>query len=387
MNKKLLALAVAGAFAAPVAMADTSNVVVYGVVNMSIDSVDGGSTGNTAERRTRVSSNNSNLGFKGTEDLGNGLSAVWQFESAIAFDQQPRNDSSAGDASGGTGARNTYAGLSSKTMGALTLGNQESPMKTSIAKLDMFGNTIADYRTLIGPQVRGVNSVLYSSPSFNGFDVKAMYSARNEAGNGGTNNPSYWSASATYANGPILAAVAYEVDKAVTAASTATSTLILGGVTTVLTTPTAAADTKQTTTRAGFGYNFGTAKVGLGYNTTKQRNNLTSVELKVNSWLLSGAYAIGKTTLKAQYVNSSDTKGNATSSEGAKQWTIGADYSLSKRTTLYALYTQLRNDSSSSRTLGGNSTVLGAATGIATVSAGAAGEDPKAFSVGMVHSF
>lgn len=384
MNKKLLALAVAGAFAAPVAMADTSNVVVYGVVNMSIDSVDGGGgTANTAERRTRVSSNNSNLGFKGTEDLGNGLSAIWQFESAIAFDQQPRNDSANGDASGTTGARNTYAGLSSKTLGALTLGNQESPMKTSIAKLDMFGNTIADYRTLMGPQTRGINSVLYSSPSFNGFDVKAMYSARNEAGNGSTSNPGYWSASATYANGPILAAVAHEVEKVVTAAVAGAQ----GTGTSPDTLNVSAADTKQTTSRVGFGYNFGAAKVGVGYNTTKLRNNTASTETKVNSWLLSGAYAIGKTTLKAQYVTASDTKGNSTSSEGAKQWTVGADYSLSKRTSLYALYTTLRNDTNSSRTLGNNSGVLGANTGIATVTASGAGEDPKAFSVGMVHSF
>ena len=397
MNKKLLALAVAGAFVAPAAMADTSNVVVYGVVNMSFDSVDGGSgTANTAERRNRVSSNNSNLGFKGTEDLGNGLSAIWQFESAIAFDQQPRNDSGNGDASGTTGARNTYAGLSSKTMGALTLGNQESPMKTSISKLDMFGNTIADYRTLMGPQTRGVNSVLYSSPSFNGFDVKAMYSARNEAGNGGNKNPSYWSASATYANGPILAAVAHEVEKAVTAASAATTATFVvtngagatvGSVLVTTAGATAAADTKQTTSRVGFGYNFGAAKVGVGYNTTKLRNELDSSETKTNSWLVSGAYSMGKTTLKAQYVTSSDIKGNATSSEGAKQWTIGADYSLSKRTTMYALYTKLVNDTNASRTLGSNSGVSGANTGIATVSASAAGQDPSAISVGMVHSF
>ena len=144
MNKKLLALAVAGAFAAPVAMADTSNVTIYGTINMSVDSVDGGtlqaggSNANaaSAERRTRISSNNSNLGFKGTEDLGNGLSAIWQFESAISFDQQVRIDQAASDTGGAVGSRNTFAGFSSKTLGALTFGNQESPMKTSINKLD-----------------------------------------------------------------------------------------------------------------------------------------------------------------------------------------------------------------------------------------------------------
>ena len=97
MNKKLLALAVAGAFAAPVAMADTSNVTIYGSIGMSVDSVDGGtsyagaqtdanafpnvantaagsaarltrlegnSSVNAADNRGRVSSNNSFIGFK-----------------------------------------------------------------------------------------------------------------------------------------------------------------------------------------------------------------------------------------------------------------------------------------------------------------------------------
>ena len=399
MNKKLLALAVAGAFAAPLAMADTSNVTIYGTINMSVDSVDGGSfsapgtpaQSATAERRTRISSNNSNLGFKGTEDLGNGLSAIWQYETAIAFDEQSRDSIGNSDSRGTTGARNTFAGFSSKTMGALTFGNQESPMKTSISKLDMFANTIGDYRTLIGPQVRMASSALYASPSFGGFDFKVGYSARNEAGNdattGSVSDPSYWSGSLTYANGPILAAVAHEVEKGVTAAATATSTLIVNGVPATITVSTPAADTKQTTSRAGFGYNFGVAKVGLGWNTTKLNNNVTSTSTKVNSWLLSGAYNIGKTTLKGQYVRSSDTKGNTVSSEGAKQWTLGADYSLSKRTNLYALYTVLKNNSASSRTLGNNGTVLGGNTGIATVSAAGAGQDPKAISVGFVHSF
>ena len=381
MNKKLLALAVAGAFAAPVAMADTSNVTIYGTINMSVDSVDGGtlqaggSNANaaSAERRTRISSNNSNLGFKGTEDLGNGLSAIWQFESAISFDQQVRIDQAASDTGGAVGSRNTFAGFSSKTLGALTFGNQESPMKTSINKLDVFGNTIADYRTLIGTQVRMASSVLYASPNFSGFDAKLGYSARNEGGNdataGSVANPSYWSGNLTYANGPIFAAVAHEVEKGVTSAT---------------------ANTKQSTNRAGFGYNFGVAKLGLGWNTTKLNDTsgaAVATNTKVNSWLLSGAYNIGKTTLKGQYVRSSDTKGNATSSEGAKQWTLGADYSLSKRTNLYALYTVLKNNSNSTRALGGNAGVLGAGSGVATVSAAGTGQDPKAISVGFVHSF
>jgi predicted porin len=388
MNKKLLAVAVAGAFIAPAAFADSSSVTIYGNVGMSIDRVDGGSgTTNTAEGRTRVSSNNSYLGFKGSEDLGNGLSAIWQLESAYAFDNQTRNDTTNTDSVGAIGSRNTFGGLSSKTLGTLTLGNQESPMKTSIAKLDQFGNTIADYRGLMGPNTRIENSILYASPSFSGFDVKVGYGARNEAGNDtstSVKNPSYWSSSVSYNNGPIFGAIAYENEKIVTSAVA----FAAAAGTSTGTTQVNAADTKQRTVRLGFGYDFGAGKVGLGYNTTKLNNNLTGASTKVNGWLLSGSFNVSKAVvLKAQFQHDSDTKGNATASEGAKQWTIGADYILSKRTKVYALYTVLNNDTNSSRALAKNGTVLGSNTGIATVSAAAAGQDPKALSIGMVHSF
>jgi predicted porin len=130
MNKKLIALALASAFAAPAAMAADGNVVIYGNIGMSMDYVDGGTTSaatqaaadtaiaagttqaladarlgrtfaqsfaNSAERRGRISSNNSYIGFKGSEDLGNGLSAIWQWEFAVAFDTQNSGDLAVSD--------------------------------------------------------------------------------------------------------------------------------------------------------------------------------------------------------------------------------------------------------------------------------------------------
>ena len=103
MQKKIIALAIAAAISAP-AFADTSNVTVYGVADVSYDSINTGTSGNAGKtgvlgaataaniqgaRSNRVSSNSSRLGVKGSEDLGDGLTAVWQIESLINIAMQP----------------------------------------------------------------------------------------------------------------------------------------------------------------------------------------------------------------------------------------------------------------------------------------------------------
>ena len=261
MNKKLIALAIAGAFAAPVAMADNSNVTIYGEFAASVElEASGGSyktgaatvphtegiSAASAEKRWRVSSNNSFLGFKGTEDLGNGLSAVWVYEQSIAIDQQGKNDSAGSQILANQSHRQIFVGLSSQQMGALTLGVQESPFKTSTGPLDVFGqHTVADYRNIWGAvggafipaggaapknggvnvaSIRAQNSVMYTSPNLGGFTIKALSGAQNENGNdlgaGGAastsvSNPHYYSVNGTYANGPLFATLAYEDNKMV----------------------------------------------------------------------------------------------------------------------------------------------------------------------------
>ncbi len=459
MNKKLIALALASAFAAPAAMAADGNVVIYGNLGVSMDYVDGGTTSaatqtladsavaagttqaladqrlgrsfaqsfaNSAERRGRISSNNSYVGFKGSEDLGNGLSAIWQWEFAVAFDLQNSGDLAVNDSQGSQSKRNTFVGLKSKTLGALTLGVQDTPVKTSTGKLDVFKDTLGDYRTIIGAMggsVRAQNSVLYTSPSMGGFTIKALYGAGNEAGsnvalnNGGT-NPRIWSVSGVYDNGPIYAAVAHEESRATGALQdTVGGTAVNGNPVTpfvglygsgvnfmdafngdvILNTATPSSityDSKLKTSRVGFGYNFGVFKLGLGYERSKSKlavNDVNSAndyteEAKRNAWYASGAFTLGNTVLKAAYSRAGDFKGSAFGggtgdNTGAQQWTLGADYNLSKRTAVYALYTQVRNDSNAVYSLAGG------ATGIAGVTPADVGQDPKGISLGMRHSF
>jgi predicted porin len=405
MNKKLIALAIAGAFAAPVAMADNSNVTIYGEFAGSVDYVDGGSykagvvapiqgiSNAAAERRARVSSNNSFLGFKGTEDLGNGWSAIWQFEQSIAIDKQNINNN-AGDTNpaltSNQSRRTTFVGLSSQQIGSVTMGIHDTPFKTSTGPLDAFGqHTLADYRSIWGSigasgtvangnvaSIRAENSVMYTSPNMGGFTIKALGAAQNEAGNdtgalgtaaGSVRNPHLYSVGGTYANGPIFATLAYEDNQIVTNSTT---------------------DLKYKNWRTGVGYSFAGFKVGLAFERIKADGQATgaSQELRRNAWYLPVSYQMGNNTIKAAYAQAgksnqklagADVSGN----DGAKQWSLGFDHAMSKRTNVYALYTKVRNDTNGTYSLGGGG------TGIAAVSPASIGEDPQGFSVGMIHKF
>jgi len=142
MKKKLITLAVASTLTAAVAVsapafADTSNVTVYGFANLSYDLTDNG-----AVSANKVSSSQSRLGLKGSEDLGDGLSAVWQLEQGINID-----NSGAGN---GLATRNSFLGLSSGTAGTVLLGRHDTPYKIASRGFDVFADTIADNRSLMG---------------------------------------------------------------------------------------------------------------------------------------------------------------------------------------------------------------------------------------------
>ena len=391
MMKKILAAAIVSAFAAP-AFAATANVDIYGVIGLSVDYVDGGSgtagdsfTSQDSESRARVSSNTSYIGFKGSEDLGGGLSAVWQIEQAVSIDQ------GAGTAAGGTwaGGRNSFGGLSSKSLGSLTFGNQDTPYKTSTGPLDVFGGgqQLADYRSLFGEgtngSVRATNSVLYTSPSLGGLTLRALGAAQQE--NGSTRDPRLYSLSGVYSNGPLYAALAYETNRYATTAGatvgsiageTFTATDIFGA--------SVATETEQKKWRAGVGYTFGNTKLGLAYErSSADFDDLSGVNAsestRRNVWYVGAAHKLGNTTLKAAYTKAGDLKGEPDT--GAKQMSVGASYALSKRTELFGLYTQVKNDSDAAYSLGGGG------TGVHAVAAADVGQDPRGISLGMIHKF
>lgn len=369
MQKKLIALAIAGLSGAAFAQ---SNVTIYGVADASFDVINisggSGSNSNNTPNFTRVSTNGSLIGFRGTENLGNGLNAIFQFESDAKFDN-------GGSLSTG---RDSFVGLSGN-FGKVLLGTLTAPTRALGARLDVntgegigsntailgklggglaYGNlqktlinvgsiaSVTDYNlsgrsndTTSLFDSRHKNSIAYVSPSFSGFQASAVYMA-NENKTEGTNaiNTSAYDLGLTYDNGPVYIGGTYAELRVKNDALNAVSLPPLS----------LPADTKVKEARLGGMYDFGVATIRAIYSRTKLEGS--GADVKQNVWGLGGTYNVttnGRIT--AQYYSANDLDGTtADDNTGAKFYTIGYEHSLSKRTMLKANYAYLKNDDKTS---------------------------------------
>ena len=387
--KKVLIAALATAFAAPAASyAATSNVDIYGrfAATYNVMNTD---TSVAGQDKTlyQVSSDNSYIGFKGSEDLGGGLKAIWQIESGFNADNGNNNlSTSLGSGNFSSGLRNTFVGLSSNDYGTLLLGKHDTPYKMATGKLDVFSNEPADYRNVIG-NMDGVslfaqrpgNVIAYVTPNFAGFSVVAAYVAGNEIGTTSAPNADAWSVAGIYNNGPIYATVAYERHNNIYVSAG-------NGV-------------DNHAWKAGVGYDFGPGKVGLIYEdataATGLLTNFTPVAgattTSRSAVLLDGAYNVtGNIVLKASWGHLGNMGNSATGNTGANSYAVGADYVFSKRTKLIAQYQKVSNDSHAGYGVGfGTNAYYAYGNGGYGVGAttGAAGNSPSIISVGLVHTF
>ncbi len=158
MNKKIIALAVAAAFSAP-AFAD---VTVYGRAHLSLDSNSGNAAATTTagtKNGLNLTSNASRLGFKGTEDLANGLKAVYQLETEVS-------GTGAASSTNSTGLfvtqRDTYIGVTSEfgtvLAGRLPLANQY------VGDANFFGDKVGDAGNLTAGGLGGIGLICGSEP-------------------------------------------------------------------------------------------------------------------------------------------------------------------------------------------------------------------------------
>jgi predicted porin len=350
MMKKILAAAIVSAFAAP-AFAATANVDVYGKLHMSVSLFDDQAD---SINDVQISSNASRIGFKGAEDLGGGLKAIWQIESTVKLDEG--GDSFAG--------RNSFVGLNGG-FGTVLLGTHDTPLKLVGRAVDLFGDTMADSRNVMkgGSDTRAKNVAVYMTPNMGGFGIAAAYSTDLGAGTmvapstvaADSDNSGVYNLNATYKNGPLFLGLGYGDGDGHEALGVGKHM------------------------RAAAGFDMGALKLVGQYDKLDDDNTVAAAATKqagdFDAWMVGAAYTMGSIVLKANYMEGEYD--DAVTGYDVEQWTVGADYNLSKRTTVYALYAQ------------GENIVLGNGAGSTDQIGGtvASGGDISVASVGVVHSF
>lgn len=306
MKKSLLALAVLGAFAGT-AMAQSS-VTIYGKIDQSVGKPIG-----TRDKQVmdHGGTQGSRIGFRGVEDLGGGLAAVFGFEHR--FNPDDGNSTS-------TRFWNGYSTVGLRSAwGTVNLGRQYTPAFTHIQnQIDPFGGDTQGQLRDVGmrpagsgiAKVRVSDSIRYDF-SAAGFNVAASIAeATQEAGTAtGPDRP--WSIAANYTAGPLFVGVGYEDPQF--------------------------ADDKLLS--VGARYAFGPATLSAGFSTGRTGNAQAATattpavpaDAKVKGWLVGVNWKLGPGDLKAAFGRSEVNDVTRSSKVG-----VGYHYNLSKRTKLYA---------------------------------------------------
>lgn len=339
MKKTVLALAAIAASSAAFAQ---SSVTLYGVVDASVESVKGNANGKSTTFN-RVSSGNlavSRLGFKGVEDLGGGLKAKFQLEATVSAD-------TGASASGRFFDRAAWVGLASAEAGELRIGRQDSLIGAQIA--EAIGAQAYDASvvagTLGGVTYRRIdNALTYIAPTFvPGLTLSAQYSTATdgtsatsaEAVNGSKLGRAYGFA-ANFVQGPLSAGASYiNVNSSATLQQENVGLFAYGA------------------------YDLGVAKLTAFYNDDTNDGNRAvngnrlygfQAAVPVATGLtVTGGYAYAKNvtgyvfnTARTSVINAAfGAKG--TKHDNAGIITLKAQYDLSKRTAVYALFTEVQN--------------------------------------------
>ncbi|MGV7208592.1 porin [Oxalobacteraceae bacterium A2-2] len=359
MKKSLISIAILGALS-NVALAQ-SNVTIYGTVDAGLTSERGGAAGNVT-KVTSGAASASRLGFKGTEDLGGGLSAIFTLEAGVKID-----DGALDNTNNKLFNRQAFVGLKSTEAGTLTLGRQYTPYYETLRDVaDPFAlgyaGTAKNLFPVAGVQTRNDNAIVYRTPSLSGVQAAFSYSLGETAGDASAQRQ--LGASLNYSNGPLNASVAYN------SRNNDTATLKTAGI--------------GHNALVAVNYDFSVAKAFFAYGKDKGLNSaalantsnpygytVVPVGSQDSSDILVGVTApVGQVgTFMASFIRKNDKE---RFDRDADQWALGYSHALSKRTSTYVAYAKIKNKNGASYTVGNNTEV---------------GSGDKAFNVGVKHSF
>jgi predicted porin len=413
MNRKRMALAVAGIFAVPaVALAQKSTVEIYGRANLGFSHYQskGATAGsqNDLPGRFQVFNNDSRVGFRGTEDLGNGLRAIFQIETGVNIDNGS-NTGQGGQSNASTGfwaSRDSFVGLDSN-WGRLTFGRQSffylngvnaqfsaNYINTQIPWTD--GRQLGRVSLQSAAASRTSNTIQYTSPTFAGMNVTASYSTNLQENQQQvvpfvgvtTTDADGYIFGLTWRGtwGPFYAQADWSTVRG-------NSIVQAGGVLTP----------KGDAYKVGgsWGYMPG-SRIGLIWTMTDVNNGTgqvigitTGQKVDQQAFTINWEHTFGPVQVMAQYGWLDEMSGDGCNvspflngqptcnNSGATSFMVGARYFLSKRTWVYASYNQVSNDANQYVDYTLSSMTSWDGTGMANL----LGANPKIWALGLFHAF
>jgi predicted porin len=344
MKHKTLAIALVSAL--PLVAQAQSSVTMYGMIDASIGVENNDAPGESS--RTVVSSGTqsaSRIGFRGTEDLGNGLKALFNIEAAVAADTGATNSRMFD--------RRAVVGLQG-AFGTVTVGREYGPIAAVAGASDIlgqgfYGSNLAAFGANRLTR-RLDNSINYQSNALNGFTLRAAYGAgeRNETDLQDTGDIT--GVALEYANAGFYVGAGYQNREDLPSG-----------------------DSKEY--NLGLGYKFGDFELRGGY-MAADPELVGGINNKYEQMNAGVSYGFGASRVYLNYQQQEQELGDA---EG-KAITLAYTYTLSKRTNVYASYAKLRNN-------GTGVFSLTSASGTLALPATAFGSDPQVYNVGLRHSF
>ena len=362
MKKSLIVVAVAASFAS-VAHAQSS-VTLYGLLDAGLtytSNVDH----NSKYAAGSGGINQSMFGLRGSEDLGGGLKAIFTLESGFNINNGKFANNN------GMFNRQAFVGLSSAQYGTVTLGRQYDAAQDYLAPLTATGSWGGTYfahpfnndnlNTNGGYAVN--NSIKYSSANYAGFTFGGTYGFSNQAGAFANNREYSFGAAYQYQGLRLGAAYAQQNNPGATnAAGTASNGGASDGALLGLN-----GNFRQREFGAAGSYSFGPATVGLAW-TQSRADNYTAGQqsLRANNYEVNGKYNITPALGLGVAYTFTDGRGYGVTTDGGSekvryhQIGVQADYSLSRRTDVYAeaVYQHAIGDSAVASIYSGDNTQL-----------------------------
>ena len=368
MNKKLLAVAVAGALAAPGVALAQSSVTISGNLKASVQQYKIGNANPLRGRNSQslLHDDSSRIIFNMVEDLGGGLQAIGQIDWRITFD-------AGADAIGG----NNHVGLRSKQWGRIFFGRQDLHYFGRESDLTVKNDLQADSISLlayaggggtaIAAATRTTNVVHYTTPNWGGLTAVVAYSFNPNAveadlalppGNTARRGRA-WNVAPTFEARNFTIGYSYWSSK-----------------------PDAFVGPDQRGDRLFGSYRWGGFRIGAAWDKSKLKLGATGVTTSNRTaWSIPIEYTWGPHWIGGHFTKARDDKATVLQ-DGARMWAIGYNYSLSKRTSLGVTYASIRNDEAAFYT------PFTANSGLSVAAhTSLAGEDPRFWSMTIRHAF